>query len=278
MTCCTTLIADYWSGPQRSRYLGLQTLVATLSATVFLGARRRARRGRLAYPVLALPVAAGPRRADAPAALAARAPRRGGRARRLPPLPWRQLLVPCLVTLVGGIVFYALIVQLSFVLDDVGVTATATIGGAQRGDVAGHRGRVGVVREAVRAAARAAAAGRVRARRGRASPSSRRPGPSPVITAGAVITGAGTGLLLPVLLTWAINRLRFEQRGRGTGLWTGFLFVGEFLSPLLIAGFGAGAGGLQPGPGHPRRLAAVLAVVALLVVPRSSAPLNVTSD
>src|SRR4051795_11412028 len=29
MTCCTTLIADYWSGPRRSRYLGLQTLVAT---------------------------------------------------------------------------------------------------------------------------------------------------------------------------------------------------------------------------------------------------------
>ena len=37
MTCCTTLIADYWSGARRSKYLGLQVLVATLSATVFLG-------------------------------------------------------------------------------------------------------------------------------------------------------------------------------------------------------------------------------------------------
>src|SRR6478609_1720194 len=36
MTCCTTLIGDYWSGPRRARYLGLQTLVAALSATVFL--------------------------------------------------------------------------------------------------------------------------------------------------------------------------------------------------------------------------------------------------
>ena len=37
MTCATTLIGDYWSGERRSRYLGLQTLVAALSATVFLG-------------------------------------------------------------------------------------------------------------------------------------------------------------------------------------------------------------------------------------------------
>src|SRR6478672_11874164 len=36
MTCCTTLIGDYWTGPKRSKYLGLQTLVAALAATVFL--------------------------------------------------------------------------------------------------------------------------------------------------------------------------------------------------------------------------------------------------
>src|SRR3954462_12155410 len=37
MACCTTLIADYGSGSRRSRSLGLQTLVAAVSATVFLG-------------------------------------------------------------------------------------------------------------------------------------------------------------------------------------------------------------------------------------------------
>jgi MFS family permease len=37
MTSCTTLIGDYWSGRQRARYLGLQTLVAAISATAFLG-------------------------------------------------------------------------------------------------------------------------------------------------------------------------------------------------------------------------------------------------
>ncbi len=68
----------------------------------------------------------------------------------------------------------------------------------------------------------------------------------PVITIGAVLTGFGTGLLPPTLLTWAVNRLRFEQRGRGTGLWTGTLFIGQFLSPILLAAIGAGVGGLQP--------------------------------
>jgi MFS family permease len=98
----------------------------------------------------------------------------------------------------------------------------------------------------------------------------------PVITAGAVLTGAGTGLLLPTLLTWAINRLSFEQRGRGTGLWTGALFIGQFFCPLLIAGIGAGVGGLRPALGVLAALAAVLAVVTLVVVPRDAEPLNVT--
>jgi hypothetical protein len=79
-----------------------------------------------------------------------------------------------------------------------------------------------------------------------------------------------------VLVTWAINRLEFAQRGRGTGPWTGLLFLGEFLSPLLIAGFGAAAGGLRPALGILAGISAVLAVVTLLVVPRGAAPLNVT--
>src|SRR3954451_16032871 len=114
MTCCTTLIADYWSGPRRSRYLGLQTLVATIAATVFLalGGALGAAGWRTPFWVyavaalLALPMVRLLWQAQRPATVAVRA--------KLPPVPWRGLLAPCLVTLVGGIVFYALIVQLSF--------------------------------------------------------------------------------------------------------------------------------------------------------------------
>jgi hypothetical protein len=67
-------------------------------------------------------------------------------------------------------------------------------------------------------------------------------------------------MLLPTTLTWAVNRLTFAQRGRGTGLWAGTLFVGHSISTLFIAALASGSGGLQParhrrgcrGSDHPR--------------------------
>jgi MFS family permease len=100
----------------------------------------------------------------------------------------------------------------------------------------------------------------------------------PVITIGAVLTGFGTGLLLPTLLTWAVNRLRFAQRGRGTGLWTGTLFIGQFLSPILLAAIGAGVGGLQPALGVLGVVTAGAAVATLLLVRRNNQRLDVTRD
>jgi len=35
MTCCTTLLADYFHGPRRERYFGLQVVYTTVAATVF---------------------------------------------------------------------------------------------------------------------------------------------------------------------------------------------------------------------------------------------------
>lgn len=273
MTCCTTLIADYWSGPRRSRYLGVQTLVSALSATVFLGlggvlggAGWRTPFWLYAVAVLlALPMA---RLLWQPAA--ERVP-----GVRPTPVPWRLLLAPCLVTLVGGIIFYALIVQLSFVLTDNGVTSTATIGGISAimsiataaGSVAFARLSGRTPRTLLPAAFGCSAVG-LWVVAGASSAAG--------ITVGAVLTGFGTGLTLPTLLTWAVNRLRFEQRGRGTGRWTGTLFIGQFLSPLIIAAVGAGVGGLQPALGVLAGVAAVLAVVVLFVVPRDADPLNVT--
>jgi MFS family permease len=100
----------------------------------------------------------------------------------------------------------------------------------------------------------------------------------PVITVGAVVAGLGTGMLLPTLLTWAVNRLDFAQRGRGTGVWTGSLFLGEFVCPLLIAAIGAGVGGLRPAIGVLGIVALVMAGISLLVTRRTSVALNVTNE
>jgi MFS family permease len=277
MTCCTTLIGDYWSGARRARYLGLQTLVAALSATVFLAVGgilggEGWRTPFWLYTVallLALPMA---KLLWQPAGHAA------GEAlhRHLEPMPWRLLLAPCLVTLFGGIVFYALIVELPFVLTGVGVTSTATIGGISAvmslataaGSLVFARLAHRTPRQLLPVEFALAALGLLIVFSSTAVP---------VITIGAILTGLGTGMLLPTLLTWAVNRLSFEQRGRGTGLWTGTLFIGEFLSPLVIAGIGAGIGGLQPALGVLGVATAVMAVIVLFALRRTQ-PLNVTSS
>ena len=275
MTCCTTLIGDYWSGARRARYLGLQTLVATLSATVFLALGGVLGAAGWRTPFWLYAVAA---LLAVPMALAIWQPARPATASGTrTPLPWRQLLVPCVVTLFGGIVFYALIVELSFVLAGVGITGTGTIGAIS----------------AVMSLATAAGAvvfGRLSGRTPRAllpiefglsavglllvfattSPV--------VITVGAVLTGLGTGMLLPTLLTWAVNRLTFDQRGRGTGLWTGALFLGEFLCPLILAAVGAGVGGLQAALAVLGLASGVVGVLAALLLRRHDQPLDLTRD
>ena len=147
------------------------------------------------------------------------------------------------MSLFGGIIFYTPIVELSYALDGVGVKSVAAIGAIS----------------AVASAATATGAflfGRL-SRRGTATLLPIAFGlagvgllvmglsSTPALTAvGAVVTSSGTGLMLPTLLTWALSSLTFDQRGRGTGLWTASLFIGQFFCPLLILALTTGVGGL----------------------------------
>ncbi|HTI26960.1 MAG TPA: MFS transporter [Kutzneria sp.] len=273
MTCCTTLIGDYWSGARRARYLGLQTLVATLSATVFLALGGILGASGWRTPFWLYAVAAP---LAIPMALKLWQPTSNGKpSKHLVRLPWRQLAAPCLVTLFGGVVFYALIVELSYVLTGVGVAATGTIGAISAimslataaGAIAFSRlsGKTPRVLLPVEFGLSAAGLLLVFAT---VSPV--------VITVGAVFTGFGTGMLLPTLLTWAVNRLTFDQRGRGTGLWTGTLFLGEFVCPLALAAIGAGAGGLQGALAVLGIASALAGVLTAFLLRRNNQPLNVT--
>ena len=236
MTCCTTLIGDYWSGEQRGRYLGLQTLVAALSATVFLGLGGALGAAGWRTPfwlyvvalLLAVPMARYLWQPARPPAEARRCTAGSSR------MPWRQLLAPCLVTLFGGVVFYALIVELSFVLTGVGVTSTATIGGISAvmslATAAGRSCSAGVSGSRPARCCRSSSGcpprsgGRLRHDSVPSSPSEPcSPGSAPACCCPPCSPGRSTGS-------------RFDQRGRGTGLWTGTLFIGEFLSPLVLAG------------------------------------------
>lgn len=240
MTCCTTLLADYFHGADRERYFGLQTVYTTVAATVFLGVGGLLGSWGWRTPfwlyAVSLPLAVVAARVIWQPAQHTR--------EQLPPMPWRGLLVPVGVTLVGGLVFYVLIVELSYVLDGVGVTSTATIGLV---------GAIGSLATAV--------AAYLFARVARLGPAVTVPAafalsglgilglalaPSvPVVVLGAVVAGLGNGLLLPALLTWALGNLTFEQRGRGTGVWTSALFIGQFFCPLAVLALAGAITGLS---------------------------------
>jgi len=272
MTCCTTLISDYFSGTERDRWLGMQTVFASLSATVFfaLGGALGAQDWRnpfwlyassLVFPVLAAALIWQPA-GETASTTEERAP--------LPPLPTRALALPCAVTVVGGIVFYTPIVELPYVLDAAGITAVPAIGAfAALASLATAGGAYAFGRISGRGAATLlpiafGLAGIGLVVIGVTSV-------VPVIVLGAVIASAGTGLMLPTLLVWAVSGLTFEQRGRGTGLWTAALFLGEFVCPLLIVAFTGALGGLGAAVVLVGAIAVLLALLTRRVLTRDVA-------
>jgi len=199
------------------------------------------------------------------------APAAQTRTGKLPALPWRQLAAPVGVSLLGGLVFYVLIVALSFKLDELGVESTATIGAVSA---------IGSLGTAVGAFV----FGRLAARGpgvtvplafgisgigllGLGSASS-----VPLVVVFAVVTGFGNGLMLPALLTWALGSLTFEQRGRGTGVWTSAVFLGQFVCPLVVLGLSGAISGLDSA----LWVLGAVAVVAAVAV-RSSRPTAVAA-
>ncbi|MEW1908233.1 MFS transporter [Kitasatospora sp. NPDC085895] len=271
MTCCTTLIGDYWSGRTRDRYLALQTMCAAVSATAFFAiggavgsAGWRAPFWAYAVSLLLAPLMATVLRpapkAAAAATAAADAPAEpaepGGGEER--PFPWRRLAPTCGLTVFGAVVFYTVPVETSYLLDDLGVTAPAVIGAATAlASAATVAGAAGFARFTARAQrflpqvlALCAAGFVLMAVTGRA----------PLLVAGAVVNCLGTGVLLPLLLTRAMALLDHADRGRGTGLWTAAFFLGEFVCPLVLLAAAALVGSLAAAVGV---LATATALVAL---------------
>jgi MFS family permease len=275
MTCCTTLIGDYWSGPQRSRYLGLQTLLAAVAATVFfaVGGLLGASGWRTPFwlyavaLVIVVPMAFSLWQPERPVA-----EKVAGR-RKMEPVPWKALAGPCAVTFLGGVWFYTLIVELSYVLTGLGIGDPGTIGAVSAAmSLATAAGAVVFSRTAARGPRILLPVQFVLIAVGLAFVATA--STLPMVVIGSLLTGFGTGMLLPTLLTWAMNRLTFAQRGRGTGIWTGTLFIGQFLCPLLIAAIGAAVGGLQVAIGMLGVAALVMAVVTFVGLRGSHEPLD----
>ncbi|MDN4474739.1 MFS transporter [Demequina sp. SYSU T00192] len=277
MTACTTLIVDYFHQPERrNKYLGLQTVATTLGATAFIAIGGALGVGGWHTPfwvysvalVLAVLMAFSlwePSRTDSTDTHVGV----GEKAR----IPWSRIAMPLAVTLFGGFSFYVLIIEASYLVVGTGVEAadTRTIGAVS----------------AIASLATAAGAFTF-ARVARLQPRVLLPiafglqaagmlviwatGTSFIgVGAGAVIASAGSGLLLPTLVTWTIAPLRFEERGRSTGWWNAAFFLGQFATPLIMGGIANATGSLPVAVGIVGVAAATMAVVLGVALRRQEA-------
>jgi MFS family permease len=267
VTCSTTLIGDYYTGATRARFLGLQTVFAASSAIVFFlvggvlgSAGWRGPFWAHAVSLILLPfiVLALPRPRDGRSNSTYADPLRAGTS-------WRSLLSKCLLTLVGSVIFHVPVVETTYVLGEVAVnsaevigivtavTSVATVIGAAaiyQLYQADPRGLLiaGFSFTAVGFAIVAGSANLTTATAGM------------VVVLGLMLSSIGCGLLLPTLLIWSVSQLNYKQRGRGTGVWNGAFYLGQFICPLAMLALSERIGGLFAAFGVTAAACAVLAL------------------
>lgn len=233
MTICTALIGDYFEGRSRMLWLSLQGAVASFAAAVFfgLGGALGEFGWRTPFWLYVAGIVMFP--------FALKLLWEPSRPHRLTPhlgaqtLPWRVLAVAYPFALVTGIALLMVPIQLSFILHGLGLDSPATAGLLSAGNQASVLAGALLFRLLVRfgyvpvfgGGFFAAGAGLllVSVSKGQGG-----------LLLGGCLNGFGCGLLLVGLITWALAALPSKVRGVGAGGFNSCVFLGEFLSPLVI--------------------------------------------
>lgn len=232
MTVATAMIGDYYSGKERERWVALQIATVSLSA-IFLIAiggllgEALGSRGPFLLYLVAIPVALlvafilfEPERSEDSAS--------DQRAK----LPFLRILPLLATTLFVGIIFYTMIVKLGDVLGLIAALSPGQIGGI------GALANVGVALGSFAFGRFKGASGPMLVVIGLSLAAVGYVGVGlavslPLTVAAIVVACVGFGMLLPTMLTWILQLLPENVRGRGTGLWTGVFFFGQFAAPIL---------------------------------------------
>lgn len=245
MTCCTTLMGDYYNGARRERLFALQMVVTSLAAAVFIGVGGLLGEGgwRTPFSLYAVGLFLLPLMA-----LWLWEPKNGVVAsplRSTMPMPWRRLLPLLGLALLAGSSLFIVPVQAGYLLNLLGVEEPQqigmTMGGNQLGVVLGALsfrliGRMRPSTLLLLAFALAGGGGLLMA-----SAASHT-----TVWAAVFINGLGIGLMLPTLITHIMGLVGFSQRGRASGLFTAAIFAGEFISPLAVLALTAGVANALP--------------------------------
>jgi len=234
LTLSTTLIGDFFSGPQRDRWLGSQMAVASVGAIFCLmlgGALGSLFGWRGPFGLYAIAAVMG--LAIATLTWEPEHVEQRDRAGGWSGFPWRPMLGICAITIFASILIFTWQIQVGLALTALGIGDPGRIGTltalASLGVTAGTLVFQMVTRIAV---ARLLAVeflmlGTTYAILG----ITREPMLFLLISA---LNQLAAGMLMPTLLTWAVRQLTFDIRGRGLGIWQGSFAIGTFFAGALI--------------------------------------------
>ncbi|RMT83186.1 MFS transporter [Pseudomonas viridiflava] len=245
MTCCAALIADYWHGEERMRYINRQVVTIGLVGALFfvVGGVLGEHSWRQPFLLYLLPLLLVPAMMKVlwePAA--SRQPIDMPDAGRVAILP---LVLGYLLIFSGMVLTSVVPIQAPVLLVGMGVTSSTLIGLAAGlsllstlgGSLAWPllRRRIGV------AGCNAVlltllGVGLWLLTRGQNYNA---------LLLAILVHGLGAGLLVPNAMAPVMNALSASTRGRGLGGFTACLYVGQFVSPLVVALLGAYSGDLR---------------------------------
>lgn len=242
MTVATALLGDYYQGKARQRWVAIQMASVSISAIVLIAiggilGELLGSRGPFLLYLLALPIALlvwfilfEPQRHTPHAELNVR-------------IPWGSILPMLCTSLFVGVLFYTVIVKLGEILGLTSEVSPAMIGGI------GAAANIGMALGAVIFRTLKGASGPALVSVGFTLSTIGYGGAAwsntLLVSSGAlVIACLGFGLLLPTMLTWILKELPENVRGRGTGLWTGAFFLGQFTAPIIVAALQSNLAGL----------------------------------
>jgi predicted MFS family arabinose efflux permease len=238
ITSSTTLIGDYFQGRDREKWLANQTAVASISSIflAFLGGALGNLGWRAPFAAYGFSILFAialmlwtwePRKSEEPTVQAA-----GAKGR----FPWGVILPISLLAVFGGTMFFTMQIQVSNMLSEYySIRSASELGlySALAGlSVAGGTLLYRQVTARFVTPTQLLIAFFLL---GASFVLMNYSTTSTVFTIWLVVNQLGCGMLLPALVVWAMGRLPFEVRGRGTGIFMTGWWLGQPLSTQAVA-------------------------------------------
>ncbi|WP_033570892.1 MFS transporter [Dickeya undicola] len=237
MTCCSTLIADYWRGPERSRFVNLQVVSIGVVGAIFfiVGGALGEHSWRMPFYLYLLPLLLVPFMMKILWEPTAQDHREHHAPSAAQPINVMTLLANYVLVFGGMVLAFVVPVQTPTLLVHSGVTSSTLIGlSAGLGLLASLvgsllwpllRSRFGITGVNVLLLTLAGIGLWLLVH---ATDYQQ-------ILVAVFIHGVGIGMLVPNTMLPVMNALSEKHRGKGVGLFTGCLYVGQFVSPLIVA-------------------------------------------